>query len=94
MQLQSGELRIIRQPVDRSIRVGARATFTVFAKGAGHLTYQWQKNGSDLVGATSRSYTTPATGLNDSGTTFQCRVKDGHTSVTSRSAALTVQKRR
>jgi PKD repeat protein len=93
-QLQSGELRIIRQPVDRSIRVGTHATFTVFAKGTGHLTYQWRKNGSDLPGATFRSYTTAAVGLNDSRTTFQCVVKDGHTSVTSRSAALTVQKRR
>ena len=91
---QSGELRISRQPVDRSIRVGAHATFTVAAKGTGHLTYQWQKNGSDLLGATSRSYTTPAVGLNDNGTTFQCVAMDGHTSVTSRSAGLTVQKRR
>src|SRR5207237_9705216 len=91
---QSGELRISRQPVDRSIRVGAHATFTVAAKGTGHLTYQWQKNGSDLLGATSPSYTTPAVGLNDSGTTFQCVVMEGHNSITSRSVALTVQKRR
>ncbi len=91
---QSSGLSIIRQPVDRSIRVGAHATFAVAAKGTGHLTYQWQKNGSDLTGATSRSYTTPAVGLDDSGTTFQCVVMDGRTSVTSRSATLAVQKRR
>lgn len=28
----------------------------------GTLTYQWQRNGASIAGATSASYTTPATG--------------------------------
>ena len=35
------------------------------------LSYQWMKNGSNIARRTSPSYTTPATALADSGSTFQ-----------------------
>jgi hypothetical protein len=43
------------------------ATFSVAASGAGPLSYQWQKKGSNIGGATASSYTTPATTTADSG---------------------------
>jgi PKD repeat protein len=87
-------LRITRQPADRSIRVGSRATFTVTASGTGRLRYQWQKNGVDIAGATFRSYSTPRAVVSDNGSTFQCVVTDGQHTVTSHSATLTVRVRR
>ena len=44
---------ITTQPVNAAVVAGNTATFTVAATGAGSLTYQWRKDGSVLVGATS-----------------------------------------
>ena len=45
-------VRIISQPQSAVICEGAEATMSVSATGAGSLSYQWQLNGNDLVGAT------------------------------------------
>ncbi len=42
-------------------RSGQTATFSVVAGGTSPLTYQWQSNGTPISGATTASYTTPAT---------------------------------
>ena len=55
------------------------------------MTYQWQKNASAISGATSTSYTTPATTAADSGSTFGVVVSNSAGSATSNSATLTVQ---
>jgi len=78
------------QPSDQSVSVGQSATFTVSATGAAPLSYQWQGSGSPIAGATASSYTTPATTLGDSGSTFAVVVTDASGSTTSRSATLTV----
>ena len=78
------------QPSDQSVSVGQSATFTVSATGAAPLSYQWQGSGSPIAGATASSYTTPATTLSDSGSTFAVVVTDASGSTTSRSATLTV----
>jgi PKD repeat protein len=91
---QSASLVITLHPVNRSIRQGMHTTFTVRAKGAGPVKYQWQKNALDIPGATSRSYTTPPVSLNDSGATFRCVMTDGQSSVVSNPATLVVRKRR
>jgi hypothetical protein len=71
--------------------MGLTATFTVAATGTGTLSYQWQKNGSAITGATLASYTTPATTLADSGSTFGVTVSDAFGgSATSITATLTV----
>ena len=47
-----------------SLHTGSAATFAVSAtgsEGGGALVYQWKKNGTDIPGATSSTYTTPAT---------------------------------
>ena len=77
-------------PANQSVVSGQTATFAVAADGTAPLTYQWQKNGVDIVGATGASYTTPATTLADNGALFRCRVTNGAGSVTSGSATVQV----
>jgi len=72
------------------VNVGQAATFSVVAAGTPPLTYQWQKNGADITGATLASYTTPATATGDSGEMFRVVVSNSAGKVTSNSAALTV----
>src|SRR5205814_1075661 len=54
------------------------------------LSYQWQKNGTTIGGATAAGYTTPATTASDNGDQFTVVVSNAAGSVTSRAAALTV----
>lgn len=82
---------ITAQPTDRTVQVGATATFTVTATGTAPLTYQWKKGGTAITGATSASYTTPATVIGDSGAAFTVTVTNSAGSVTSNAATLTVQ---
>ena len=78
------------QPANQTVSVGQTATFSVGVAGTPPLTYQWQKNGADIPGATSSSYTTPVTTSADSGTMFRVVVSNTAGSVTSNSATLTV----
>jgi hypothetical protein len=81
---------ITAQPAGQSVVVGQPATFAVTATGTAPLSYQWQKGGAPISGATGASYTTPATAQSDSGSTFTVVVTNAAGSVTSNSAALTV----
>lgn len=81
---------ITTQPSDVAATVGGTASFTVVASGSTPLTYQWQKNGTAISGATSATYTTPALQLTDDGSMFTVVVTNSAGSVTSNSAKLTV----
>ncbi len=81
---------ITTQPANQTVTAGQTATFTVTAAGTAPLTYQWQKNAVNIAGATSSSYTTPATTTSDSGSTFKVVVTNTAGTVTSASATLTV----
>ncbi|MGB2779076.1 MAG: choice-of-anchor D domain-containing protein, partial [Candidatus Acidiferrum sp.] len=81
---------ITTQPVNETVTAGQTATFTVVAAGTAPLSYQWQKNGASIAGATGTSYTTPATATTDSGSTFRVVVTNTAGSVTSNAATLTV----
>ena len=81
---------IMTQPVSQTVALGATATFSVVAGGTAPLTYQWSKNGSPISGATSASYTTPATVATDSGSVFTVVVKNAAGSATASTATLTV----
>jgi hypothetical protein len=81
---------ITTQPSAQTVTAGQTATFTVVAGGTAPLAYQWQKNGSDVTGATAASYTTPVTTTADSGALFRVVVSNTAGNVTSNSAMLTV----
>src|ERR1700722_5071902 len=78
------------QPADTSVTLGQSAMFAVTAADDAPLTYQWQKNASPIAGASSQSYTTPATAMPDSGSTYQVVVTNSAGSVSSRIALLTI----
>ncbi|WP_446743421.1 malectin domain-containing carbohydrate-binding protein [Silvibacterium acidisoli] len=82
---------ITTEPVSQTVTVGQTASFSVAATGSGSLTYQWSKNGSPISGATSSTYTTPATTAADNDTLFSVAVGDAFGTTTSSTAALTVQ---
>ena len=82
---------ITTQPADQTVVEGATATFVVAADGTAPLSYQWRKDGVDITGATSASYTTPPTVLADDGALFDCVVDNpANSPATSRQALLTV----
>jgi alpha-tubulin suppressor-like RCC1 family protein len=80
---------ITTAPANVSVDVGATATFSVTATGT-RLSYQWQRGTTNIAGATSASYTTPATVLGDDGATFRAVVTNAAGTVTSAAATLTV----
>src|SRR5215470_12998351 len=48
---------ITTQPASQTVTAGQTATFTVTATGTAPLSFQWQKNGLNIAGATSATYT-------------------------------------
>ncbi|RBW52111.1 YCF48-related protein [Marinobacter sp. F3R11] len=86
----SAALTITSQPANQSVVVGSSARFSVAATGSGTLSYQWQRDGSDIAGAQGSSYTLAAAALTDAGASFTVRVSDDSTSVVSAAAILTV----
>jgi Immunoglobulin I-set domain len=81
---------ITTQPANQTLTAGQTATFTVAATGTSPLSYQWQKNGVTISGATSASYTTPATTSTDNGAAFVVVVSNSAGNATSNAATLTV----
>jgi len=81
---------ISTQPASRTVTAGQTASFAVTASGTATLSFQWKKNGSSISGATSSSYTTPATATTDSGAKYSVTVTNSVGSVSSSSATLTV----
>jgi hypothetical protein len=81
---------ITTQPVSQTVTAGQTASFTAAASGTAPLNYQWQKNSVNIGGATSASYTTPASTAADSGSTFRVVVTNTAGTVTSSAATLTV----
>src|SRR5881397_3920946 len=65
---------ITTPPASQTVTAGQTATFAVVAAGTAPLSYQWQKNGANIAGATSASYTTAVTTTADSGSTFRAVV--------------------
>lgn len=82
--------QIATQPADLSASAGDRATFVVVATGNPAPTYQWQRNGTAIAGATATTYQTPVLTAADNGATYSVVVTNSQGAVTSRNAALTV----
>lgn len=81
---------VTAQPADTTVAVGREAVFTVSASGSAPLTYQWQRNGADIAGATSPSYRIASVDMADNGDRFRVRVRNSAGSVMSDAATLTV----
>jgi Immunoglobulin domain/PA14 domain len=81
---------ITTQPASQTVIAGQTATFSVTATGTAPLTYQWRRNGGNISGATSASYTTPPTTVADQGVQFSVVVTNSAGTVTSSSALLNV----
>ena len=81
---------ITTHPASQTVGAGSPATFTVAASGTAPLSYQWQRNGTDIAGATSSSYTIASAQTGDNGARFRARVTNSAGSVTSNEATLTV----
>ena len=76
------------QPVSQSAIVGTNISFSVIASGTGPLTWQWQKNGANIPGATANIYTKSNVQLTDAGN-FQAIVANSYGSATSAVAVIT-----
>jgi hypothetical protein len=81
---------ITTQPGSQTVSLGATATFSVSVSGASPFTFQWQRNGTSITGATSATYTTPTVTVADNGATFQVIVSNAAGSQTSNAATLSV----
>ena len=77
------------QPQAQTVCAGTNATFTVAASGSG-LTYQWRRNGTDISGANSSTYTVTGATAASAGNYDVVVRTSCNTSVTSGIAALTV----
>jgi hypothetical protein len=86
---------ITTQPSNQSVTEGNTATFNAAASGSPTPTLQWQINTgsgwSNISGATSTSYATPATTLANSGTQYRAVFTNAAGSATTNAATLTVQ---
>ena len=78
------------QPVSQTITAGQTATFSVAGTGTAPMSYQWQKNGAAISGATA-SLPTPVTTASDNGSLFTVVMSNSAGSVTSSGATLTVK---
>jgi GH25 family lysozyme M1 (1,4-beta-N-acetylmuramidase) len=80
---------ITSEPSDRYADRGAAITFRTAATGAGALKYQWRFNGTNIVGATTTSYTLSNIQTNNAGD-YTVVVTNIFGAVTSSAATLTV----
>ncbi len=78
------------QPSDKQVGVSQSATFTVSASGQAPLSFQWQRNGQDIPGANSASYTVDSATAQDDGAQFTVTISNNVGQVTSNAATLTV----
>lgn len=76
------------QPTPQTVTMPASASFSVTGTGT-NLTYQWKKNGTDIPGATSATYTLATTTDTDAGQ-YSVVVTGTCGQVTSNQVALTV----
>src|SRR5438093_5226213 len=85
---------ITGQPVSATVTTRRADACSAATDGTAPPSYQWQKNGANISGATGSSYTTPSTSTADSGSSFRVVVSNSAGSVTSTGATLTVKDRK
>ena len=80
---------ITTQPASQTVAPGAAASFSVTASGNPAPTFQWQKGGVNIVGATSATYAIASVGAGDAGN-YAVVATNSAGSTTSATAVLTV----
>ncbi len=80
--------RCTLNPQSQTIVVGDPVTFTVAADGA--TSFKWRRNGVDIAGATTTSYSIASTVIGDNGATFAAIATNASGSTTCGPATLTV----
>ncbi len=91
---------ILTNPSNQSILAGDNVSFSITATGTAPLTYQWQKNGQDIIGETGTINGSQPAMLNltnepysDNSSTYRCVVSNTLGTAVSGSALLTVEPR-
>jgi hypothetical protein len=84
-----GKPTITKDPESQSIALGSAATLKVSSLGAEPLSYQWQRDGVEVKGATSDTLTISSFAANDIGR-YRVVVKNAEGSATSDSGLLMV----
>ena len=82
--------QITTHPQSQTRQVGQSVTFSVVAAGTAPLSYQWQRNGVNIAGATASSLTIAAVAAADNGALFRVVVSNAVGTATSNAATLTV----
>ncbi|HEY2761092.1 MAG TPA: immunoglobulin domain-containing protein, partial [Pirellulales bacterium] len=77
-------------PSDKLVAAGHSATFSVAVTASAPFTYQWQRDGVNIQGATSATYTLSNVKLTDDGASFRVVVTNSFGGVTSDAAVLSV----
>lgn len=86
----TASVQIQTQPLIQIVHVGQSTTFSVNATGTPAPTYQWQKNGVNISGATSANYTLASPQLADDRTYYAAVISSGGVSLTTSAAQLQV----
>jgi glucose/arabinose dehydrogenase len=82
--------QVTGHPQSVTVTAGQPASFSVAASGSAPLSYQWQRDGANIPGATGTTYTLATTSLADDGAGFRAVVTNPFGSDTSDTAILTV----
>jgi len=82
--------QVINHPLSQTIVEGSPVTFGVDVSGQEPFSYQWQYNGVNIPGATSRTYTIAAVTLQQAGN-YRVLISNSIGNTTSNAAVLTVR---
>lgn len=82
-------VRITSQPSNQALNAGASAAMSIAATGTAPISYQWYRNGSALIGATTSTLNLANVSTTDSGS-YYCVVTNPGSSATSGSATLSI----
>lgn len=91
IQFNGAPPSITGQPANATVTQGQSTTFAIAANGSTPLSFQWQRNQTNITGATSNIYTTGSTNASDNGAKFRCVVTNAFGTAISNEATLTVQ---
>ena len=87
-QLGDGSPVVQLQPRSQNVPIAKTVTLTVLAAGVQPMTYQWRKNGTNLVGKTSNTLVLPNIQFSDAGS-YSVAIANSNGSGTSAEAILT-----